>query len=292
MARIFLTGGGGFVGRVVTRALVERGHEVAALVRTSLVREATRSIPGDLLDPSGYRAVLTSSDVVVHLAAATGRALPSEHHRINVEGTRVLVDACRAAGVKRLLFMSSVAAGFPPSRYPYARAKAEAEQLVAHSGIPFWIVRPTIVVGPGAPVMAALGRLASLPVLPVFGRGDVRVQPVWVGDVADVLADLLAQPDYLGDTIGVGGPASPTIKAFLVAVRCSRGRPAGPVVHLPLGAVIPVLTALETFAYRLLPVTVGQLASFRFDGTVAPHPLVDARRPRMKDVAAMLAASA
>ena len=200
--------------------------------------------------------------------------------------------ACRAALVPRLVFVSSVAAGFPPSRYPYARAKADAEAAVAGGGVPFTIVRPTIVVGPGAPVVAALGRLASLPVMPVFGRGDVRVQPVWVGDLAEVLVDIVEQGAFTGETIGVGGPDTLTIEEFLLDVRRSRGGRTAAVIHLPLGLIIPLLTALEMVAYRLLPVTVGQLASFRFDGTVPSHPLVDARRSRMKNSAAMLAASA
>ena len=292
MAKVFVTGAGGFVGRALVQALAVRGHEVTALVHRAPAPAPARPVSGDLLDPSSYSAFLQNIDVVLHLAAATGRALPSEHHRVNAEGTRVLVDACRSAGARRLLFVSSVAAGFPPSRYPYAQAKAHAEAFVANGGVPFTIARPTIVVGPGAPVMAALGRLASLPVMPVFGPGDTRVQPVWAGDVADVLVDIVEQDLFAGETIGVGGPEILTIASFLSAVRRASGRRAGPLVHIPLGLVIPLLTALEMVAYGLLPLTVGQLASFRFHGTVPTHPVVEARRSRMKSVAAMLAATA
>jgi NADH dehydrogenase len=292
MARVFLTGAGGFVGRAAVAAFAARGHQVTALAHNAAVPAPAMPVRGDLLDPSTWRAALPGIDAVVHLAAATGRALPTAHHRINVDGTRVLVDACRAAGVPRLLFVSSVAAGFPPARYPYARAKAEAEGIVARGGVPFTIVRPTIVLGPGSPALAALAKLAALPVMPIFGAGTVRVQPVWVEDLAAVLVDLVEQDRFRGETIGVGGPETPTIEEFLRAVRRARGGGDGPVLHVSLGLVVPVLAALETVAFRFLPVTVGQLASFRYDGTVPPHPLVDARRAAMKDVRAMLAALA
>ena len=293
MASIFVTGAGGFVGRAAVAELARRGHRVLALAHQSPVPPPAEAVRGDLLDPSTYRAAIASADAVLHLAAATGKALPADHQRINAEGTRALAQACRAAGGRRLLFVSSVAAGFPAdARYPYARAKAEGEAAVAASGVPFTIARPTIVVGPGSAVLAGLRKLAGLPVMPVFGTGAVRVQPVWVGDLAVVLADLVEQVRFGGETIGIGGPETPTIQEFMTAVRRAMGRGDGPVMHLPLPLVIPPLTVLESFAYRFLPVTVGQLASFRYDGTVSAHDVVDARRASMKSVRDMLAASA
>jgi nucleoside-diphosphate-sugar epimerase len=287
-----VTGAGGFVGRAVVEELARRGHRVLALAHRAAVPPPAEPVHGDLLDPTTYQERLRGADAVLHLAAATGKALPADHHRVNAEGTRALAAACRAAGGRRLLFVSSVAAGFPATaRYPYALAKALAESAVAASGVPYLIARPTIVVGPGSAVLAGLRKLAGLPVMPVFGSGAVKVQPVWVGDLAAVLVDCMEQGRFDGATIGIGGPETPTIEEFMIAIRRSLGRGDGPLMHLPLALVLPPLAALETVAYRFLPVTVGQLASFRFDGTVPAHPLVDARRASMRSVQGMLAAS-
>jgi nucleoside-diphosphate-sugar epimerase len=290
MARIFVTGAGGFVGRALVPRLLARGHQVTALVHAAQPPAGVTAVRGDLLDPAPWRHALDPSDIVMHLAAATGRALPAAHRRVNVDGTRALLEACRAAGGRRFFFVSSVAAGFPSdARYPYARAKAEAEALVRSSLMPCLIARPTMVVGPDSPILAALRKLAALPLLPVFGPGDVPVQPIHVADLAEVLADLAERDAFAGGLVGIGGPEVLTIEDFLRAVRRAVGHAEGPVVHLPLGAIVPVLSLLETFAYRFLPLTVGQLATFRYDGTVPPDPVVDARRGAMRGVAAMLA---
>jgi nucleoside-diphosphate-sugar epimerase len=288
MARIFVTGGGGFVGREVVRTLLSRGHAVAGLVRSSALPPGAEPVHGDLLSPESYRQALTASDSVIHLAAATGKADAARHTLVNVEGTRGLVQACAAAR-RPVLFVSSVAVQYPDhSRYPYAAAKAAAEALVRESGTAFTIVRPTIVAGPGSPVLSGLARLASLPVVPVFGDGKTRVQPVDVEDVASVIADLVDAGRHAGETIGIGGPEVLTIEAMMLALREAAGRGSGRVVHLPLSLVLPALAAGERITGGRLPLTVGQLSLFRYDGSVAPHPVVDARKPGMQGLTGML----
>src|SRR5882672_471847 len=178
MTKVFLTGATGFLGRHVRRQL-ERGEGLA-------VAELSRARGADLLVPASYERELAGADIVLHLAAATGRAAPADHFRVNVEGTRILLEQSRRHGARRFVFVSSIAAKFPDiRRYPYARAKLEAEALVAGGGIEYSIIRPTIIAGPGAPVLAGLRRLAMLPIVPVFGTGRVRVQPIFVDDLAD-----------------------------------------------------------------------------------------------------------
>jgi NADH dehydrogenase len=288
MARVFVTGAGGFVGRVAARVLRVRGHDVTALVRAAPAPDATTSVRGDLLDPDSWRASLAGADVVLHLAAATGRASAATHARINLEGTRLLVQAC-ATLHRPLVFVSTVAVQYPDlRRYPYALAKQAAEAAVRGSGTPFMIARPTVIAGPGSPVVGALARLALLPVVPIFGDGRARVQPVDVDDVAEILADLVERGPFDGSAIGIGGTAIVSVEALLQAIRAAAGRPAARVLHLPLGAVLPLLGAGESLTGGRLPLTVGQLSLFRFDGTVAPHPAVEARRPAMRSLDAML----
>ena len=288
MARIFVTGGTGFVGRAVVRTLLGRGHSVDGLVRETPAPPGMRGIQGELLAPDSYRSALADADAVIHLAAATGKASAATHTRINLEGTRVIAGVS-AASRRPLLFVSSVVVQYPDhSRYPYAAAKAAAETAVRDSGVSHVIARPTIVAGPGSPVVGALARLALLPVVPVFGDGKARVQPVDVDDVALVLADVVEAGTYRNEVIGIGGPEIITIESLLQALRIAGGRRPAPVLRLPLAAVLPALGLAARLTGGRFPLSVGQTALFRFDGTVASHPITEARRGGMRPLAEML----
>ena len=187
-----------------------------------------------------------------------------------------------------MVLVSTIAVTFPDiRRYPYARSKLAAEAAVAESGLAYTIVRPTIIAGPGAPVLVGLRRLAGLPVVPVFGSGAARVQPIFVDDLADCL-ETIVRDGGAGETIELGGPEVITIEQLLDEMsRRLRGRPLR-AVHVPLAPFLPVLTLLEMIAYRTLPITVGQLATFRFDGVAKPHPVFERHRARMTGIRQMI----
>jgi NADH dehydrogenase len=296
MRRVFLTGGGGFIGSRLLGALVQNGHSVIALDRSGRIAErrllpASQIVRGDLLAPETYRSALAAADVVLHLAASTGRAPSAEHWRSNAVATATLLDECRAADAKRFLFVSSIATTFPDlTRYPYALAKADAERAVAGSGIPYVVLRPTMVLGPGSPILAALSKLALLPVIPVFGSGSTPVQPVSVDDVAAVILSLLERDRFGNETIDVGGPEAVSIESLLQQIRIARTGHRGATWHLPLAVLLPVLAAAERLGVgRLLPFTVGQLSTFRFPCVATAHdadPAMPARRVGLQEMVA------
>jgi len=290
MSEIFLTGGSGFLGSRVIPALLRRGDRVRCLVRGE--REPIDGLTwvrGDLLDPASWTPQLAGVDAVLHLAAATGKAGAVEHRRVNAEGTRRLLDGCGKSGVSRFLFVSTIAAKFPDlERYYYAQAKLAAEPAVRESGLRFTILRPTIIVGPGSPIVEALSKLAGLPVMPVFGDGSTEVQPIWVEDAARRIVELLERDRFAGETFEIGGPDRVSIEALMLAIRIARGKTPGAVLHLPLGVLLPLLGAAERLLYRFMPVTVGQLATYRFDGTVAGNPLHDESADSLRGVTSML----
>ncbi len=293
--RIFLTGASGFLGRCLISRLHPSSFEKITCLTRSMLAIAPAGIDwlrGGLTDTSAYSAALDGADCVLHLAAATGKLSPKEYFAVNVEGTRRLVEQCKLAGVRKFLFVSSIAAGFPDqSRYFYAQSKLQAEEIIRQSGLRYAIVRPTMIFGPGSPVLAGLARLAALPVIPVFGRGATPVQPIAVDDLADFILGIVDNDLFRGETFDLGGRDVVSIEELLQKIHLLLRHANAKALHMPMSLLLPALTLLELVAYPLLPITVGQLATFRFDGTARPNALWSERRPQLQSLEKMLAAA-
>jgi len=274
MSELFVTGASGFVGRAVARRLAESGTPFTALLRQGAFAPdvpGCRVVRGDLLDGGPWAEEIRPGATVLHLAALTGKAEPAEHRRVNHDGTLRLLEAARAAKAGRFVFVSTIAVRFGDlEHYPYARAKQDAEAAVHDANLPCLILRPTQVFGPGSAPFAGLLRLATLPLIPVFGDGTSRLQPVFVDDLARDIVDAVERGPFDGRAIELGGPQALTIEELLREIRRAARGDRGRVVHLPLGPTLPLLALAERVALRWLPVTVGQLSSFRFDGTADP----------------------
>ena len=289
MAAVFLTGASGFLGRHVSARLRERGHVVTALTRR--MNAADPAGPAaDLTRPASYEAALAGVDTVVHLAAVTGKAAPAEYARVNVDGTRGLADAARRAGVTRFLFCSSIAVAFPDtSHYPYAESKAAGERIVAASGLRFATIRPTIIGGPGSPVIAKLASLAALPIIPAFGGGTARVQPILVDDLASLMVDLVDADRFSGEVLELGGRDVLSLRDLLGRLHSARRQTPPRFLPVPMGLILAPLRLIEPLLGHSLPMTIGQLATFRFDGVARPNSLWEARRDQLATLDQILA---
>lgn len=171
---ILVTGGAGHLGNVLVRALLDRGEKVRVLVLpgedvSSLEGLDCEKVEGNVLDPDKLRLAMEGVDLVYHMAGLVGITLDQNDlmYKVNVEGTRNVIDACRAMGVRRMVYTSSIhALGRPmegtiidetiafdqenPSG-AYDRTKAIASALVqeaAKNGLETVIVLPTGVIGP------------------------------------------------------------------------------------------------------------------------------------------------
>lgn len=286
---IFVTGAGGFIGEALLRRLcATTGSPVKALLRRPIAADKTwksepRQVIGDLLSPDSYRGELADCNVVVHLAAATGRAPPGAYERVNVEGTRTLLEACKAAGVRQFVYMSTIAAGYADQRYyPYAKSKAKAEALVRESGLGYAILRPTLVLGERSPIWRTLLEFAKLPVVPLpQGSRPVRVQPIHVDDVARGIALLLESGRFDSEVLELGGPRRLTFAELLSLIQVAVRGEAGRIVRVPLWPVRTLLALMEPALRPLLPVTAGQLAVFANDSTAAENWLLARLREGM-----------
>ncbi len=284
---IFFTGATGFLGQRVLPALIAQGWHLRVLVRDA---DRAKDLPGeveicvgDLTDPSSYHGALDGVETVLHLGALTGKASKQEHERINRQATKQLITSCAEQGVRQFLFVSSIAAGYADkSFYPYAEAKARAEQDLVASGLHYTILRPTLILGRGSPISDALDTLAGLPVVPLPQKGGpVSVQPVSVEDVTRGIVEVLKRNAFDREILDFGGPDVVSMKELLRTIAQLHFGREPRVMKLPLRLVQWPLAMLEPLARAVMPATAGQFAVFGNDSTIAENWLVTALQPQM-----------
>jgi nucleoside-diphosphate-sugar epimerase len=231
--RVFVTGANGFIGRAVADRFAAAGAEVAGVDFTADPERVV--VAGDVAEPGGaWRDALTGADVVVHTAAIVSNAYDGdESWRVNVLGTRHVVEAASAAGVGRLVHLSSVRAfsdlGFPdgvtedhpvrPDGNPYVDTKIASEQVVlqAHAAgeIETVVVRPGDVYGPGSRPWTVLPLeiiRSNRFILPARGRGTFS--PVYVDDLVTGLTLAAERPGAAGQVFTIGPAHGVPAKEF------------------------------------------------------------------------------
>jgi nucleoside-diphosphate-sugar epimerase len=297
MKTLFITGATGFIGsRLVKRLNPSNYKNIFCLSRTafdnmSYLRQYdnVELLHGSLFDYESYIHCLSKSDIVIHLAAITGKAKPEEYFNINAKGTEFLLEQCIKSGVKNFLHISSIAVKFQDIKnYPYAQSKLKAEQYVKASGISHSILRPTIVIGDGSPVLSSLSKLISSPVTPIFGDGSAMIQPIFIEDLISCILNILGNNTFDNETLDIGGPEQITIEKFIRIIHRMLFNRRLRVIHIPIRPIILMLNFLEKYFFSLLPFTSGQLASFSNDGTIGGNHLFYHCRSNMKNVNEML----
>ena len=182
-----VTGAFSYTGRYVARRLLDEGVGVRTLTR-SPEREGpfgglVPAAPLDFSDPDGLFRSMQGAGVLYNTYwVRFGRERTTFDQA--VENSRVLFDAAAKAGVGRIVHFS-VANASSECRLPYFRGKGQVEEILQDMGIPFAIIRPTLVFGQGDLLLNNMAwALRRFPVFPVFGRGDYQVQPIYAEDLA------------------------------------------------------------------------------------------------------------
>ena len=209
---ILVTGGTGFIGPKVVRALRTEDREVRCLVRRPNKVGTLKSwgcdlVEGDVTDPDSLQAAAEGCDAVVHLVSIiTGRR--ADFQRVMTGGTQNLVAAAQAAGARRFVLMSALGVTEQTrTLVPYYESKWEMEQAVQASGLEHVIFRPSFIFGrDGGALPLFVKQVRWSPVTPVMGSGKRRLQPIWVEDVAAFFAAAIDLPDPANRTFELGGP--------------------------------------------------------------------------------------
>ena len=235
-----MTGGTGFVGPAVVRAIVDAGHDVRALARTEKSAATAGALGaepflGDVTEAASLPPALEGVDAVVHLVAIR-QGKPEDFQRIMVGGTRDLLAAAKGAGVKRFVLMSALGTtDETKDEVPYYGAKWEQERMLRESGLEHVMFRPSFVFSRDGGILTTFRKLAKLaPVTPIIGSGEQRIQPIWIDDVGAYFARSLGEPAAANRTFEIGGPDQVSWNEFWARLKKALGvkRPS---IHMPMG---------------------------------------------------------
>jgi uncharacterized protein YbjT (DUF2867 family) len=272
---ILVTGGTGFVGPHVVHALRARELPVRVLVRDT--RRGTRAAAwgaelavGDVTDLASLRAATAGVDTVVHLVSII-KGSRADFDRVMAAGTRNLVAAAKEAGVRRFVLMSALGVNEQTKNaVPYFAGKWEMEEAVKASGIDHVIFRPSFVFGKDGGALPTFIRLARFaPVTPIVGSGTLRLQPIWVEDVAEHFARAVDLGPAANRTFELGGPDAPTWNEFWERLKRVLGS-RRPSIHVPVGLMR--LQAALTEKLPGAPVTRDQLTMLLLGDNVVTSP--------------------
>ena len=272
---VLVTGATGFVGGHVVHALRARDLPVRALVRDR--RKGSRFESwgvelreGDITDPGAVRDAVAGCDAVVHLVAII-RGKPEDFERVMAQGTRAVVSAAGAAGVRRFVLASALGLDEETKdAVPYYRAKWAMEEAVRDSGLEHVIFRPSFVFARDGGVLPMFVRMARwLPVTPVVGDGAMRLQPIWIDDLAEYFAEGVQRVDAANRTFELGGPDATTWNEFWDRLKRVLGLNRRS-VHVPMA----LLRTQAVLTERLpgAPVTRDQLTMLELGDNVVNDP--------------------
>jgi NADH dehydrogenase len=224
---ILVAGGTGFVGAGIVRELRRSGQPVAVLTRDS--SRAQERFPdvelqfreGDVRDPTTLAEAVRGAETVVGCVQFPNSPIenPARGHtfeEVDAKGTENLVEAAKAAGVRRYVYLSGAGAA-PDAEYHPFRAKWRAETAVRDSEMTYTMLRPSWVYGPEDKALNRfLGMSRFLPFVPLIGNaGKQRLQPVFIDDIGRAVAEALIHPTADNQVFEIGGPEILTMKEIV-----------------------------------------------------------------------------
>ena len=245
---VLITGATGFTGAVLTRKACAQGLRVRAIARTTSNLGVLAGLPiewvrGDVFDPAVVAEASAGVEVVFHVAAAYREAGVSDdvYRNVHVDSTRLLAEAAlRRPGFRRFVHVSTVGVHghieCPPAdetcRFSpgdlYQRTKAEAElwlrDFAAREGLPFTVIRPAAIYGPGDRRLLKIFKMAAKPVFPVIGHSKGLYHLIHVDDLTEILLRASVHPAAAGEVFIAGDPAALALADIVRIIGAEYGR--------------------------------------------------------------------
>lgn len=269
-------GGTGFLGRRIARRFAAAGHPVRAASRhpdrevSDPDPDMIAQVKADINEPGSLREALSGGGIVVNAVSLYRERGGTTFHSVHVAGAERVAEEAARVGAKALVHISGIGANRHAGD-AYVRSRGEGEDAVRRAFPQAVIIRPSVMFATGDAFLATLAELTRLmPVLPLFGRGETRLQPVHADDVASAVVCAATDEQHHGQVHHAAGPAIYTYRQLVELVMRETGSRA---VLLPFPFALWQLTAAVAELLPNPPVTRGQVALMEGDNTADNSPI-------------------
>lgn len=265
--KILVTGATGFTGSHVVPKLLQEEWDVSCFVRET---SDTSCLPvdrielrfGDLENKASIISAMAGVDTLVNITSlGFGHAAD-------------IIHAAEKTNIKRAIFFSTTSV-FTTLNPEKKAIRVKAERLIQESRIPSTIIRPTMIYGGARDrnISRFIKFINSSPIFPVFGTGEYKLQPVYVGDLAEAVVNVLLSDNTIGKTYNLSGGSELTLNDFVLLISESLGKRTR-LIHLPPKPFVMFLSFLERASIKF-PIKSEQILRFNEDKIFSHQDAID-----------------
>jgi uncharacterized protein YbjT (DUF2867 family) len=275
--RIAVLGSSGFIGTHLTLFLLQMGYHLSLLHHSAdpdyvSPRGQITSVQGSINDKDALMRCFDGCSEIYHLVGIIAETRTKTFQKTVAEGTRTIVDAAREAGVAKIFYLSALGAT-EDAQTAYFRTKWEAERAIIESGLAYTIFRPSIVYGVRDKFINKLATMIKYsPIVPVIGDGKYRLQPVYVEELAAVMAHASRLDSTDGKIYEVGGPEQLTYLEILDIIKRVLGRKRL-TMHIPMSWARIAAAVMEKIL-KPAPLTRDQIRMLERE-SICDHTMVE-----------------
>ena len=236
--RILVTGASGYIGRHIVEALRAQGHDLVLISRRK--HKSSNAHDWRVVDfatahsVDDWREHVENVELVINVVGIFKQSRAQSFEALHDKAPRALFEACRQAGVKRIIQISALGTDEMATSH-YHLSKKVADDALAEIGIDWVVLRPSLIIGSEGVSWRFFQALASLPMVPVIGNGMQPLQPISIADVTKAVLVSIDRSEVVGRRINLVGPECLTLKNYLLVLSKWLGRSRFLPVHIPYG---------------------------------------------------------